>query len=220
MVTAAMRTTALAIAVVDAAGIACLIAFSLTGGPFGTLNDIANGVVGGLSTVLALVTYARTEPDRLRVAPAASIVGGAIMIIGSVLVIFDVTGWYLAGLVSSLGGAFIGLWLVIVDRWRGGLLQLPAHTRLLGRAAGIVMLFGFLAVPGILTGVDDWDASPWYVTASQVSWLGTYLLFPIWCVLLSRAPRPGRVMPRRKYGRAKPRRSASSKSAGSPRVHG
>jgi len=220
MVTAGMRTTALAIAVVDVAGIACLLAYSLVGGPFGTLNDIANGVVGGLSTVLALMTYARTEPDRLRVAPAASIVGGAIMIIGSVLVIFGVTDWYLAGLVSSLGSAFIGLWLVIVDRWRGGLLQLPAPTRLLGRAAGIVMLFGVLAMPGILTGVDDWEASPWYVTASQVSWLGTYLLFPIWCVLLSRAPRPGRVSPRRMYVRAKPRRSASSKSAVTPRKHG
>jgi hypothetical protein len=220
VVTAAMKTTAIAIAVVDAVGIACLIAFSLAGGPFGTLNDIANGVVGGLSTVLALETYARTEPDRLRVAPAASSVGGAIVILGSVLVIFDLTGWYLAGLVSSLGSAFIGLWLVIVDRWRGGLLQLPARTRLLGRVAGIVMLFGLLAVPGILTGVDDWDASPWFVTASQVSWLGTYLLFPIWCLLLSRAGKPARVRPRRMYGQVKPRRSASSRSTRAPRKHG
>ena len=220
MVTAGMRTTALAIAVVDATGIACLIAFGIADGPFGTLNDIANGVMGGLSTVLSLEIYARNEPDRLRVAPAASILGGAIMIIGSVLVIFNVTGWYFAGLVSSLGSAFIGLWLFIVDRWAGGLLELPARTRLLGRAAGIVMLFGVLAIPGILTGVDDWTASPWYVTASQVSWLGTYLLFPIWCVLLSRARKPARARARRMYGPVRPRRSASSKSAGSPRRYG
>jgi hypothetical protein len=220
MVTAGMRTTALAIAVVDATGIACLIAFGIADGAFGTLNDIANGVLGALSTVLALEIYARNEPDRLRVAPAASILGGAIMILGSVLVIFNVTGWYFAGLVSSLGSAFIGLWLFIVDRWAGGLLELPARTRLLGRAAGIVMLFGVLAIPGILTGADDWTASPWYVTASQVSWLGTYLLFPIWCVLLSRARKPARARARRMYGPARPRRSASSKSAGSPRRRG
>ena len=156
----------------------------------------------GSVRVLALQMYARSEPDRLRVAPAASILGGVIMIIGSVLVIFEITDWYLASLVSSLGAAFIGLWLFIVDRWRGGLLELPASTRLLGRVAGIVMLFGFFAMPGILAGVDDWESSPWYVTASQVSWLGTYLLFPIWCVLLSRARRPARVSPRRMYGRS------------------
>jgi hypothetical protein len=220
MVTGSMRVTALTIAIVDAAGIACFIAFSLVGGPFGTLNDIANGVVGALSTLLALQMYARSEPDRLRVAPAASILGGVIMIIGSALVTFGITDWYLAGLVSSLGAAFIGLWLFTADRWRGGLLQLPRHTRLLGRIAGIVMMFGFLAMPGILTGVDDWEASPWYVSASQVSWLGTYLLFPLWCVLLTRARRPARVSPRRMYGPARPRRSAPSRSARAPRERG
>jgi hypothetical protein len=34
------------------------------------------------------------------------------MVIGSALVIFDVTGWLLAGLVSFVGGALIGLWLL------------------------------------------------------------------------------------------------------------
>lgn len=220
MVTATMKMTAIAIAIVDATGIACFIVFIIAGEPFGTLNDIANGVVGALSTVLALQMYKRSEPDRLRVAPAASILGGAIMIIGSVLVIFDITDWYLAGLVSSLGAAFIGLWLFIGDRWRGGLLELPAHTRLLGRVTGIVMMFGLLAMPGILTGVDNWEASPWYVTASQVSWLGTYLLFPIWCVLLSLSRRPARVSPRRTYGPVRPRRSAPPKSAGAPNERG
>jgi uncharacterized membrane protein YeaQ/YmgE (transglycosylase-associated protein family) len=184
MVTAGMRTTALAIALVDATGIACLIVSSIADGPFGTLNDIANGIVGVLSALLAMQMYVRREPDRLRVAPAASILGAAIMIIGSVLVIFEVTGWYLAGLVSSFGSAFIGLWLFVVNRWTGGLLDLPVSTRLLGRATGAVMMLGFLAFPGILAGLDDWAAAPWYVSGSQLSWLGTYLLFPIWCVLL------------------------------------
>jgi uncharacterized membrane protein YeaQ/YmgE (transglycosylase-associated protein family) len=220
MVTGGMRLTALTIAVVDLAGIACLIAFSLVSGPFGTLNDIANGVVGALSTLLALQMYARSEPDRLRVAPAASILGGVIMIIGSALVIVGIADWYLAGLVSSLGAAFIGLWLFTADRRRGGLLQLLRHTRLLGRISGIVMMFGVLAMPGILAGVDDWEASPWYVTASQVSWLGTYLLYPLWCLLLARARRPARVSPRRMYGPTRPRRSAPSKSARAPREQG
>jgi hypothetical protein len=190
VVTAGMRTTALAIALVDATGVACFMVFSIADGPFGTLNDIANGIVGVLSGLLAMQMCARREPDRLRVAPAASLLGAAIMIIGSVLVIFDVTGWYLAGLVSSFGSAFIGLWLFVIDRWTGGLLDLPVRTRLLGRVAGGVMMIGFLAFPGILTSLDDWTAAPWYVSGSQLSWLGTYLLFPTWCVLLFLSRRP------------------------------
>jgi hypothetical protein len=185
-----MRMTALALAVVDAFGIACLIVFGIAGGPFGILNDIANGMVGALSALLAIQLYTRSEPDRLRIAPAASILGGAIMIVGSLLVIFDLTGWYFAGLVSGFGSAFIGLWLIVVDRWTAGLRGLPSRTRVLGRVAGMVMMIGVLAFPGVLTGVDDWEAAPWYVTGSQLSWLGTYLLFPIWCVLLSRARQP------------------------------
>jgi hypothetical protein len=197
MVTAGMRMTALAIALVDATGIVCLMVFSIADGPFGTLNDIANGIAGALSALLAMQMYVRREPDRLRIAPAASILGGAIMIIGSVLVIFEVTGWYFAGLVSSFGSAFIGLWLFVIGRWTGGLLDLPVRTRLLGRVTGVVMMVGVLAFPGILTGLDDWDAAPWYVSGSQLSWLGTYLLFPTWCVLISlgRQPIARRALP-------------------------
>ena len=33
-----------------------------------------------------------------------------------ILTIFDVTGWYLAGLVSSVGNALIGTWLLSSNR--------------------------------------------------------------------------------------------------------
>jgi hypothetical protein len=60
-----------------------------------------------------------------------------------------------------------------------------------GLAAGVVMLVGLLAVPGVLARVDDQNASPWYVAVAQLSWLGTYLLYPIWCFRLARTQRLG-----------------------------
>jgi hypothetical protein len=50
-----------------------------------------------------------------RVGIAAATVGGTMMT-GSILIIFDITGWYLAGLVSSTGSALIGIWLLVANR--------------------------------------------------------------------------------------------------------
>jgi hypothetical protein len=44
------------------------------------------------------------------------------------------------------------------------------------------MLLGLLAIPAALDGVDDWESAGWYVTLAQVSWLGTYVLYSIWCI--------------------------------------
>ena len=77
---------------------------------------MANGLVGLLSMALAwLWTSPRTRVWS-RVGIAAATVGGIVMMIGSILIIFDITGWYLAGLVSSTGSALIGIWLLVSNR--------------------------------------------------------------------------------------------------------
>jgi hypothetical protein len=103
------------------------------------------------------------------------------------LVTLEVSGWYFAALVSSVGAAFIGGWLVVVNARTVGIGTLSASALRLGRIAGIVMLAGVLAVPGLLHRIEDWHLPPWYLSCSQVGWLGTYLLYPIWCVLLARS---------------------------------
>src|SRR5215472_1862890 len=73
--------------------------FFIVGDPFGTINDALNGVLAVLSGVLAWrlsgavgVTY-------------VALLGVAIAVMGSALVMSGRTGFFLAGLVSSLGFA-------------------------------------------------------------------------------------------------------------------
>ena len=187
-----VRRVAMAVATVDLLGVVCLIVFFVVGDPFGIINDVANAVVGALSGVLAWLSPAIRPPGWRRLAVAAAVVGAVVMVIGSVLVIFDVTGYFLAGLVSAVGAAFIGCWVLIANVFPPYAGELPRGVRVTGLAAGVVMLVGLLAVPGVLAGVDDQDASPWYVVGAQLSWLGTYLLYPIWCFRLAVSRRIGR----------------------------
>jgi hypothetical protein len=182
----------MAVATVDLLGVVCLILLFVVGDLFGFISDVANAVVGVLSAVLAWHSPAIRSPGWHRLALAAAGVGAIVMAIGSVLVIFDVTGYYLAGLVSAVGAAFIGCWVLTANRFPPYAGELPRGVRVTGLAAGVVMLVGLLAVPGVLARVDDQNASPWYVVVAQLSWLGTYLLYPIWCYRLARTQRIGR----------------------------
>jgi hypothetical protein len=174
-------------AVVDVLGVVSLIIFfAVGGGPFGFLNDVANGAVGLLSTALAWLWV----PDRptLWSVPtlAAATSGGVVMVAGSILIIFDITGWYLAGLVSSVGSALIGIWLLISNRLHREEALLPRGLIVLGVTSAIFMIIGLLALPGVLARFDDPQLAPWYVNAGLLNWLGTYLLYPAWCLWLSR----------------------------------
>ena len=187
-----VRRVAMAVATVDLLGVVCLAVFFAVGDPFGLINDVANALVGVLSGVLAWLSPAIRSPGWRRFALAAAGVGAIVMVIGSVLVIFDITGYYLAGLVSAVGAALIGCWVLIANLFPPYAGELPRGVRVTGLAAGVVMLVGLLAVPGVLARVDDQNASPWYLFVAQLSWLGTYLLFPIWCFPLARTQRLGR----------------------------
>ena len=83
-----------------------------TGIPFGSLNDLCVALGGILSGALAAGIY----PFHRAYAPRASwfamlsaYLGATIVPIGSVLAIFDTTGWFLAGLVVTVGYDLIGL---------------------------------------------------------------------------------------------------------------
>ena len=44
--------------------------------------------------------------------------------------------------------------------------------------SAIFMIIRWLALPGVLAGIDDSQLAPWYVNAGLLSWMGTYLLYP------------------------------------------
>lgn len=153
---------------------ACLLIFYATGEPFGTLNDIGNAALGLLSLTLAWLL----PTSRVLVGVAA--VGAVLTVVGTVLVMTGITGYYLAGLWSSAGFALIGAWLV-------GSVRRAGRT---GMVAGVVMLLGLVGVPGIFLGIDDLETAPWWTFVAGFSWAGTYLLFPAWSLRLARQNRP------------------------------
>lgn len=178
---------AFAIGILDLLAVVFLIIFYAVGrGAFGFGNDLANGVVGLLTIALAWLWVSPRTTIWTRVGLAAATVGGTLMIIGSVLIIFDITGWYLAGLVSSTGSALIGIWLLVANRMQRYSARLPGRLIMLGMTAAIFMILGWLAVPGVVARIDDPQLAPWFVNAGLISWMGTYLLYPVWCLWLSR----------------------------------
>ena len=128
---------ALAIGVAAAGSAVCLATYFAVQGPFGTINDIGNAATGVLSAGLAWrLRDQLARPGNLTV--GAAIVGAALTVVGSTLVVSQTTGFFLAGLVSSLGFAGIGTWLVVLNRsdtavaaWprrlRGSLASPPEH---------------------------------------------------------------------------------------------
>jgi len=184
---------ATAVAWVGVVALVSLVVFFAVGGPFGFVNDVSNAALGVLAGTLA-VTWLRRAPrprSSLRVATVLALVGVGAVVVGSVLVVFDVTGYFLAGLVSASGFALVGVWLVAANlasaRPPGVRSSRPLTT--LGVVAGSVMALGLVNVAGIVQGIDDQATAPLWLLAAGTCWAGTYLLLPIWCLRLTRDQR-------------------------------
>lgn len=170
-----------------------LVLFFVVGGPFGVINDVSNAALAVLAGTLAATwrrSAARTSPS-VRVATVVALVGAAVAVVGSLLVVLDVTGYFLAGLVSASGFGLVGTWLVAanlaVDK-PPGLSPSRAQT-ILGVVAGSVMAVGLLNLPGVARGIDDQTTAPPWLLAVGLCWGGTYLLMPIWGLRLRRSSR-------------------------------
>ncbi len=182
--TEARNTGRLAVATgaVAAGSVVCLATYFVAGGPFGTLNDIGNAATGVLSACLAW-RLRRQIPGRAGdVAASTALVGAAITVVGSTLVVSGTTGFLLAGLVSSVGFAGIGAWLVVANRRADKAAAWPRRLRALGVVAGSLMALGVVTAPGILLRLDDMATAPAWVYIGFFGWLGTYVAYPIWAV--------------------------------------
>ena len=192
------RTTigriAMALAVVAILGLVFITLFYAlfdgSGGPFGTLNDICVALGGVLSGGLVWRLYAihRTyAPRPSRFALGIGLLGACLAPIGSGLAIFNITGWFLAGLVTTFGYALIGLWLLGLNYSAQGWPAFPRRLAQFGMVAGGIATVGILAGPGIIAGTDAADSAQSFVlVALYVGGLGWNILYTIWCIWLGR----------------------------------
>jgi hypothetical protein len=156
---------------------------------FGKVNDVFNSIIGISSMILAWMLYAEhhsRSPLMSQIALALAMVGAIFTIIGSVLIIFDFTGFLLAGWYSGIGNALIGTWLAAFcySLLRGGVL--PQGLVAFGILAGAFMAIGLLGIPGTFAGIDSMESMPWYLYIALFGWLGAYILYPIWTIWLGR----------------------------------
>ena len=191
--TGEVRLAALALGGTALLALVCLVVFYVVHGPFGTVNDLANAGIGWLALVLAVLVRRADrhgwQGDAAVLAAAAGAVG---MTWGSWLVVTDRTGFYLAGLVSTLGLAAIGLWMLLAQAASARTAVLRRGPARLGRVVGWLLTGGVLALPGVLAGVDDFGGAQWHSHVAEASaWFGAYVLLPVWTARLARHLRRG-----------------------------
>ena len=181
-----------AIGIAAASSAACLATYFTVGGPFGTINDIGNAATGVLSAALAWRLRRQIAGRAANVSVAAAIVGAGLTVAGSTLVVSGTTGFFFAGLVSSVGFAGIGAWLVVLNKGDAMAAVTPRRLRSLGIAAGALMALGIAAAPGIFLGLDDMAAAPAWAWIGLFGWLGIFVVYPAWAIWLARETRQGR----------------------------
>lgn len=180
---------AILLGVVSLASLASLGVFFLVGDPFGTINDLGNAAVGILSALLAWTLRGRVGAAASGTGVAASgaaILGAGIGVLGSALVVSGATGFFLAGLVSTMGFAFIGLWLIALNRSLWSDARWRPQLRTLGIVGGVLMAIGFATAPGILMGFDDMGTAPGWIWIGFLGWAGTFIVYPVWSIWLGR----------------------------------
>jgi hypothetical protein len=184
---------AIAIGVVGLASVASLVLFFLVGNPFGTINDLGNGAVGILSALLAW-RLRREVAGGVRVEAIAvfsAVLGALVTLVGTVLVVSGATGFLLAGLVSSVGFGLIGLWLIALNWSIQPGERLSRWLPKVGVVTGVVMAIGLTTLPGIAMRLDDIDAAPTWIWIGFLGWMGAYIMYPLWSILLGRTELSG-----------------------------
>jgi hypothetical protein len=173
---------AIATAVIGAGSAVSLATYFVAGGPFGTINDLGNATTGILSACLAWRLRGLLTGRARDLAVAAALAGAAITVLGTSLVVSRTTTFLLAGLVSSVGFAGIGTWLVVVNRRASASTAWPRRLRALGIGAGSIMASGVLVAPGIALRLDDMATAPSWIWIGFLGWLGTFVAYPAWAL--------------------------------------
>lgn len=156
---------------------------------FGTVNDLGVALQAILCTVLAWMLRPLFRPQSPRLsllALASAIVGTGIVVVGSALVISDVTSWFYAGLFTIFGNALIGFWLVATNHLARRGRQWPHRLTQIGLVTGSIMMIGLLTGPAIFTLDATQEFEPWWVYLGYAGGLGWFILLPAWSMFLGR----------------------------------
>ena len=169
--------------------ITLILMYTVNGPFFGTINDVFNTIIGILSVVLAWMLYAEFHaklPVMSQIALLLAVVGAVFTIIGSILIIFGFTGFVLAGWYTGFGNALIGFWLAaFCFSMLSG--DASSHNLIIfGIVAGAFMAIGLIGIPGMFAGIDSMESMPRYLYIAFFGYLGTYILYPIWCIWFGR----------------------------------
>src|SRR6185503_21181554 len=104
----------------------------------------------------------------------------AVAVLGSGLVISGVTDWFLAGVISILGYAFLGVWMVAANYGARSVRAWPNTLASFGLLIGAIMCVGFLALLAFRGGVGSPASAPWFIWAAYANGVGWFILLPIW----------------------------------------
>lgn len=185
---------AISVGIVELIGLAFIAIFyafiDSFGEPFGTLNDLCvalGGILSGWLVWKLHPTQGANAGGESSLGRASGLAGAVLAPLGSALVISNVTGWFLAGLVTTLGYALIGLWLLLLNTSARSSGAVPRSLDRFGILTGVAMAIGLLAAPGIFAGIDAEETAPWFVLVGLfLGGLGWNILYPIWCISFGR----------------------------------
>jgi hypothetical protein len=181
---------AIATGIVGLLGLVFIILFFTVGQPFGTLNDICIGLMAILSVVFVwkLYPWHHTQSPLLsQIALVIAMFGALLVLVGMVLSITGVKGWFLSGLYMAAGNGMIGLWLLALNYSALQGNSISQSLVIFGLISGVILAFGLVTIPGIFRGIDTQEYkltifnSIWWASS-----LGYLALYPIWCILLGR----------------------------------
>jgi hypothetical protein len=155
----------------------------------GFVNDIFNSLIGIFSAILAFMLYQEihaTSPILGQITLGFVVIGAIATIVGTVLSVARITDFVMAGWYTGIGNALIGLWLLYFSFTMLGIYVLPHGLSLFGIVAGAFMVFGVIGILGIVAKIDKMESMPKYLYIAFFCYLGTYILYPIWAILLGR----------------------------------
>jgi hypothetical protein len=116
-----------------------------------------------------------------------AIVGAILVLVGMVLSIAGIKGWFLSGLYMAAGNGLIGVWLLALNFSAMRSNIIPQSLVIFGLISGVILALGLVTIPGILRGIDIQEYkltlfnSIWWVSS-----LGYLALYPLWCILVGR----------------------------------
>src|SRR5215211_6584797 len=155
----------------------------------GALNDTINVIAGILSAILASRLHpalSRLLESRWRLIVLIGAWIGAIYIaVGSWLIQTGQADVELSSYYYFFGNGLIGIWLWVLNRTARRQSIWPHKLTALGSITSMFMMLGLLGLSGILFGLDGSEYSP-LIMVSGLSYVGTGILYPFWCLWLAR----------------------------------